>query len=115
MLYKCPQTARLRGPSIRHDVMVAAEAGADYVMLGEPDRDGRRPSFEAIIERVAWWAQLFEIPCVAFAASADEVAPLAAAGADFVALGDWVFADARGPAEAIAEAARQLAGVEVVG
>jgi thiamine-phosphate pyrophosphorylase len=103
------------GLATRHDAMVAAEAGADYVMFGEPDRDSRRPSFEAIVERVAWWAELFEIPCVAFAASADEVAPLAAAGADFVALGDWVFADARGPAEAIAEAARQLAGVEVVG
>ena len=26
--------------------MLAAEAGADYVMFGEPDEDGRRPSFE---------------------------------------------------------------------
>ena len=62
----------------RHDAMLAAEAGADYVMFGEPDEDGHRPSFEAIAERVAWWAEVFEIPCVGFAASLDEVEPLAA-------------------------------------
>ena len=32
----------------RHDAMTAAEAGADYVMFGEPDGGGERPSFEAI-------------------------------------------------------------------
>src|SRR5215831_9930126 len=57
----------------RHDAMLAGEAGADYVMFGEPDASGRRPSFQAVAERVAWWAELFEIPCVGFAASLDEV------------------------------------------
>ena len=65
----------------RDDAMTAAEEGADYVLFGEPDKDGERPSFDAIMERVEWWAELFQVPCVAFAASADEVAPLAAAGA----------------------------------
>jgi thiamine-phosphate pyrophosphorylase len=92
----------------RHDAMLAAEAGADYVMFGEPDRSGRRPSFDAITERVAWWAEVFEVPCVGFAAALDEVGPLAAAGADFVALGDWAMRDAR----ACAEAGRRLAVVE---
>src|SRR6202167_2265796 len=32
----------LRG---RHDAMLAAETGADYVMFGEPDRHGRRLAF----------------------------------------------------------------------
>ena len=54
----------------RHDAMAAAEASADYVMFGEPDETGERPSFEAIEERVAWWAEVFEAPCVGFAASA---------------------------------------------
>src|SRR6266481_3236325 len=45
----------------RHEAMVAGEAGADYVMFGEPDASGRRPSFEAVAEWVAWWADLFEI------------------------------------------------------
>jgi thiamine-phosphate pyrophosphorylase len=55
-------------------------------MFGEPETDGTRPAFDAIVERVAWWAELFELPCVAYAADPDEVAALAAAGADFVAI-----------------------------
>jgi thiamine-phosphate pyrophosphorylase len=98
----------------RHDAMLAAEFGADYVMFGEPEHDGQRPSFDAVLERIAWWAEVFEIPCVGFAASAEEIEPLAAAGADFVALGEWIFLDARGPALAIAEAAGRLAPAETV-
>jgi thiamine-phosphate pyrophosphorylase len=100
------------GLDTRHDAMLAAEAGADYVMFGEADAAGRRPSFEAVAERVAWWAEVFEIPCVGFAAALEEIEPLAAAGADFVAIGDWVFADARGCADALADAARRLAVAE---
>jgi thiamine-phosphate pyrophosphorylase len=74
------------GLATRHDAMLAAERGADYVMFGEPEPDGGRPGFDAILERVGWWAELFEAPCVAWAAKLDEVADLAAAGADFVAL-----------------------------
>ena len=77
----------------RHDAMLAAEQGADYVMFGEPGKDGARPAFAAIEERVVWWAEVFEAPCVGYAASPEEVAPLAAAGADFVALGDWLWGD----------------------
>ena len=98
----------------RHDAMLAAEAGADYVMFGEPDATGRRPAFDAVAERVAWWAQLFEVPCVGFAASLEELEPLAAAGADFIALGDCIFVDARGGAAAMADAARRLAAAETV-
>jgi thiamine-phosphate pyrophosphorylase len=96
------------GLASRHDAMVAGEAGADYVMFGEPGMAGERPSFNAISERVAWWAELFEIPCVGFAGSLDEVEPLAVAGADFVAVGDCVFADRRGCKVAVADAARRL-------
>jgi thiamine-phosphate pyrophosphorylase len=99
------------GLATRHDAMVAAEAGADYVMFGEPDAAGRRPSLEAIAERVAWWAELFEVPCVGFAGSLEEVEPLAAAGADFVAM-DCVFADAAGTAASVADAAQRLARAE---
>ena len=98
----------------RHDAMVVAEAGADYVMFGEPDATGHRPTFDAVSERVAWWAELFEVPCVGFAASLDELEPLVAAGADFIALGDCIFADGRGGATALAEAAQRLAAAESV-
>ena len=92
----------------RHDAMTSAELGCDYVMFGEPDEHGERPSFDAVEERIAWWAEVFEAPCVGYAASADEVAPLVKAGADFIALGDWVWADPQSVASKIADAARLL-------
>jgi thiamine-phosphate pyrophosphorylase len=97
------------GLGSRHDAMLAGEAGADYVMFGEPDLEGGRPPFDAIEERIDWWAGLFEIPCVGYAASLDEVAPLARVGADFVALGDWIWTNEGAPA-AIAAAAYRVAG-----
>lgn len=92
----------------RHDAMTAAERGADYVMFGDP-RTGTRPMFRAIVERISWWSETFQVPCVGFAESLDEVAPLAAAGADFVALADFVWRDPRGAAAAVADAAARLA------
>jgi thiamine-phosphate pyrophosphorylase len=94
------------GLASRHDAMVAAEAGVDYVMFGEPDVAGKRPSFEAIRERVEWWTEVFEIPCVAYAASLSEISAVAAA--EFVALAPAILADPRGPEAAIAEAVRRL-------
>jgi thiamine-phosphate pyrophosphorylase len=92
----------------RHDAMLAAEAGADYVMFGEPAADGSRPPFAAVAERLAWWSALIEVPCVGFAGSMDEVEPLVAAGADFVALGAFVWDDPRGAAAAVARAGERL-------
>jgi thiamine-phosphate pyrophosphorylase len=92
----------------RHDAMLAGEAGADYVMFGEPDRRGDRPSLDALLERVAWWADVFQPPCIGYAGHLDEVSPLAQAGADFVALGDWIWTHAQGPAAAVAAAADRL-------
>jgi thiamine-phosphate pyrophosphorylase len=92
----------------RDDAMLAGEAGADYVMFGEPDVDGDRPSFTAVVERVAWWSELFEIPCVAWAGRIEEIGELCAAGADFIAVGDAVFSDPRGLAVAVADAGARL-------
>jgi thiamine-phosphate pyrophosphorylase len=102
------------GLATRHDAMLAAEAGADYVLFGEPDQAGQRPAFAAVVERVAWWAEIFEPPCVGFAAALAEVDLLAKAGADFVAVGECIFADSRGPAAALADAAQRLAQPEAV-
>ena len=57
----------------------------------------------------AWWAELFEIPCVGYAASLDEVAPLAQTGADFIALGEWIWTEPHNAAATIAAAAQLLA------
>jgi thiamine-phosphate pyrophosphorylase len=93
----------------RHDAMLAAENGADYVMFGEPDRRGGRPDFEAIEERVTWWAEILEVPCIGYAASLDEVGALARAGADFVALGEWLWQEPQGARAALLAATKSLA------
>ena len=98
---KPDRIAGVGGLSTRHDSMAAGEAGADYVLFGEPDAKGQRPSVEAIAERLQWWAELFEPPCVGFAASREEAREFAAAGADFVLVGDFIWADPRGAAAAL--------------
>jgi thiamine-phosphate pyrophosphorylase len=98
----------------RHDAMLAGELGADYVMFGEPDAAGKSPSFEAVIERVAWWAEIFEIPCVAFAHTADQAAELARAGTDFIALGAAVWSDPARVKTVIAEAAARISAAETL-
>jgi thiamine-phosphate pyrophosphorylase len=88
----------------RHYAMLASEAGADYLMFG----DGRRASFDVALEYLTWSAQLLELPCIGYAASADEVLPLARTGADFVALGDWIWTHPEGAAAAVTKAAENL-------
>jgi thiamine-phosphate pyrophosphorylase len=100
------------GVHTRHDAMVAAERGADYVMFGDPESGQRRPALETILERIAWWAEVFQIPCVGLAENLDEVGRLTAAGADFIALGEWVWSDPSGVVAAIAAASDRLAGAE---
>lgn len=96
------------GLASRHDAMLVAEQGADYVMFGEPDANGARPAFGAVEERVAWWAEVFEAPCVGYAAALDEIAPLVKAGADFVALGDWLWSDTDAIVAIITKATQHL-------
>jgi thiamine-phosphate pyrophosphorylase len=72
----------------RDDAMTLGEAGADYIGFGIPahveDRATARDRRVALVE---WWAEIFEVPCVAFdidtPADADD---LARAGADFLAV-----------------------------
>ncbi len=72
----------------RHEAMVAGESGADYVAFGIPAHVGdREKAHLRRCELVAWWAEVFEVPVVAFdVTDAEEAGALAAAGADFVAL-----------------------------
>jgi thiamine-phosphate pyrophosphorylase len=72
----------------RHDAMTLGEAGADYVGFGIPAHvEDRETARERRLDLVQWWAEIFEVPCVAFdidtPADADD---LARAGADFLAL-----------------------------
>ncbi len=105
---KPDRIAGVGGLTTRHDSMAAGERGADYVLFGEPDAGKQRPSVEAIAERLQWWAELFEPPCVGFAASLEEAHEFAAAGADFVLVGDFIWADPRGAAAALIDAGQTI-------
>lgn len=93
----------------RHDAMTAAEQGADYVAFGAPpEAKDQAGAQERRLALVAWWAEIFEVPCVALdVADADEALVLAQAGADFVA----VTLEAGLPA---ADAGARVAGVHRV-
>jgi thiamine-phosphate pyrophosphorylase len=93
---KPDRIAGVGGLTTRHHSMDAGEIGADYVLFGEPDAKGQRPSSQAIAERLDWW--------VGFAISLEEAHEFAASGADFVLVGDFIWADPRGPKAALIEA-----------
>jgi thiamine-phosphate pyrophosphorylase len=105
---KPDRIAGVGGLATRHDSMTAGEAGADYVLFGEPDARGVRPSADAIAERLQWWAELFEPPCVGFAATLEEAEEFAAAGADFVLVGDFIWTDPRSAAAALMDAGQAI-------
>ena len=100
---KPDRIAGVGGLETRHDSMLAGELGVDYVLFGEPDSHGKRPSAEAIAERLDWWAELFEPPCIGYATSREEAYEFARAGADFVLVDEAIWADARGASAALAE------------
>jgi len=74
------------GP-LRDDAMILGERGADYVGFAlSPSLLDPSHAKQDLLERVSWWAQIFEIPSVVFdVATTDEAHELAEAGADFIA------------------------------
>ncbi len=49
----------------RHDAMLLAELGADYVAFGA----GRQATIDAIdqyADLISWWSEIFVVPCVAW-------------------------------------------------
>ena len=107
---KPDRIAGVGGLATRHDAMVAGEQGADYVLFGEMDARGQRPSMEAVGERLCWWAELFEPPCVGYATSPEEAHEFVRAGADFILVGDAIWGDWRGPASALADFGQSIRG-----
>jgi thiamine-phosphate pyrophosphorylase len=90
----------------RDEAMRAGESDVDYLMFGALDPGPDDPA--GVLERASWWAELFNVPCVAVAHRPEEVEALARSGAEFVALGPDFFADPRGAAATIAEAQAAL-------
>ncbi|QDI81012.1 thiamine phosphate synthase [Methylorubrum populi] len=77
----------------RDAAMVAGETGVDYLMFGGLFPDGVAPDAEEVRERATWWAEIFETPCIAVATAAEDVAALAATGAEFVGLESVLWRD----------------------
>lgn len=70
----------------RHDAMMFAELGADYVAFGQAASASERER-EDRSELIAWWSEIFVVPCIAWnVETPEEAVNLARLGADFVAL-----------------------------
>jgi len=91
------------GPfTTRHEAMSAGEAGADYVMFGDP-LQGASEHEEA---EAQWWAETFVVPGVLVRATT--AADLPACPCEFLGLGTAVWSDPAGPAAAIERLASRL-------
>jgi thiamine-phosphate pyrophosphorylase len=105
---KPDRIAGVGGLATRHDAMTAGELGADYVLFGEPDEKGQRPSMQAICDRLQWWDEVFELPSVGFADTLEEVGAFATAGADFILAGDFIWTASEGPAATLRAAVEAI-------
>ncbi len=96
----------------RHLAMDAAEEGANYVAFGAFHPTNTKPShYRPEPSILGWWTTISPVPCVAIGGITPANArPLIDAGADFIAVVQAVWNAEAGPAAAVAEFARVLAG-----
>jgi thiamine-phosphate pyrophosphorylase len=118
------EARRLMGPDLtlgvtckssRDLAMRAGEDGADYVAFGAFFPSGsKQVTALADPEILRWWSEMMELPCCAIGGiTADNLAPLVRAGADFLAIIGGVWNHPGGPAggvRAINTAIRQAQG-----
>jgi thiamine-phosphate pyrophosphorylase len=95
----------------RHLAMQAAEAGADYVAFGAFFPTAKKPGAPTPeLEILEAWQEAMTTPCVAIGGiTADNARTIAAAGADFIAVCQGVWAHPDGPAAAVAALQREIA------
>jgi thiamine-phosphate pyrophosphorylase len=89
----------------RHAAMTLAEMGADYIAFGGAPLESERRA-----ELIAWWSEVFQVPCVALdVEDAEEAARLAKLGADFVVPSEslWLTKDAASKLSEIAASITQ--------
>ena len=68
----------------RHDAMLLAELGADYVAFGVDANT--IDAIDQYTDLISWWSEIFVVPCVAWNVdNAEHAASLAVRGADFIA------------------------------
>ena len=95
----------------RHLAMEAGEAGADYVAFGAFYETTTKPShYRPEPPLLTWWTTLSQLPCVAIGGITPANAPpLIAAGAEFIAVVNAVWAHPDGAAAGVASFAGVLA------
>lgn len=76
----------------RHNALTIGELQPDYVMFGAVGGDTRDDPHPKNLALGDWWSSLVELPCIVLGGRAIEsVLPVAATGAEFVALGSAIF------------------------
>lgn len=101
----------------RHLAILAAEQGADYVAFGAfyPTRT-KEALGHPTPELLQWWSDIMTVPVVAIGGiTPDNLAPLVAAGADFIAVSSGVWEQTEGAAAAVAAYLAAIARAEEVG
>lgn len=95
---------------MRHEAMLLAELGADYVGFG-PTSPSDIDGIDQCAELIAWWAEIFVVPCVAFNIDATDAAlKLATLAADFIAPSRLIWRE-DDAVNRIAEIGRAISGV----
>lgn len=85
----------------KHDAMEKGEALPDYLLFGDPF-ESEDSNHDEAVDLASWWADLFEVPCVAMGGNTESrIAETIATGADFVGVGEFVWQHPEGPEAAI--------------
>ncbi|PCJ92349.1 MAG: thiamine phosphate synthase [Hyphomicrobiales bacterium] len=84
----------------RHDAMIKGETQPDYLMFGSPFEHDEDHAYT--LEMAQWWAELFEVPCVAMAGQTqDSLRATIETRSDFIGLNGFIWNHADGPEVAI--------------
>jgi thiamine-phosphate pyrophosphorylase len=90
----------------RHAAMLAGEDGADYIAFGQIDRPAQTP----LLELLAWWSELFVLPCLAEAAFDPGDLGRLARVADFIGVSDAVWRHPEGAAAGMRRVRQAMTG-----
>ncbi len=93
------------GVKTRHDAMVIASMGVDYMFFGLLSLNQEEEPHRKSLDYASWWSEVFETPCVVLAGSSvSSVDTAAQTGAEFVALREAVWNHPEGPKAAVEQA-----------
>lgn len=92
----------------RHDGMTAAEIGADYVSFGPLTPSALGDGRVAPPELFQWWSEMIEVPVVAEGGLDEDLVATLSPHADFLAMGEEIWASGGDPETTLARLAEPL-------